>query len=387
MFMDRVVKGFRDIWFIVLCLSGAVFSESPLNFIIRVDDIQCRNTTTVPRSITDFENAVAERGAKVSWAVIPHRLVESQNQDGILKEELIWSANRGHEIVMHGYTHICPLCGSSGHEMYCASNQQVLSHELQQELIRDGLKILSDSLDCRPVSFVPPGHHADGTTYQVLLEEDFQWLSSTGPTKTMIYDSLYNLAPHNEYTWYMSPGEYRTKLNQALADIAGRGESDGYYCLLLHDPFIRKGYEDGLVIDWTAELLDSLIIRYGRRLRFMTLSQASEAFTSPTSVDEEDFERPVAEFELFSNYPNPFNHSTKIRYHLPHRAMVDLSIYNIQGQCIAQLIHERLSAGYHLTTWSAQGISSGVYYMRLSAENEDSETVTHSITRRCILIK
>ncbi len=102
---------FRIILTLILLANLKVLpGQDSIVFIIRVDDVQSRNTTLVPRSINDFQNAVEARGGKVTWAVIPHRLIESQNYNGILSKELRNSINRGHEICMHGYNHICKRC-------------------------------------------------------------------------------------------------------------------------------------------------------------------------------------------------------------------------------------------------------------------------------------
>ena len=68
----------------ILFFAHFVFAQDSLLFVIRVDDIQSRNTTIVPRSIKFFQSAVEKRGGKITWAVIPHRLIETQNQDGVL---------------------------------------------------------------------------------------------------------------------------------------------------------------------------------------------------------------------------------------------------------------------------------------------------------------
>ncbi|HEX7573071.1 MAG TPA: discoidin domain-containing protein, partial [Bacteroidota bacterium] len=71
-------------------------------------------------------------------------------------------------------------------------------------------------------------------------------------------------------------------------------------------------------------------------------------------------------YALLQNYPNPFNPSTTISFALPVRSQVTISIYNLLGQRVAEIINSELETGYHAVRWNA-GAASGVYFCRMEA--------------------
>lgn len=76
---------------------------------------------------------------------------------------------------------------------------------------------------------------------------------------------------------------------------------------------------------------------------------------------------------LSQNYPNPFNPETTIRYDLSSDAIVSLTIYNVMGQVVRQLVDgESLAAGQYQAVWdgrneSGVGVASGMYFYLLHA--------------------
>ena len=80
--------------------------------------------------------------------------------------------------------------------------------------------------------------------------------------------------------------------------------------------------------------------------------------------------RPIVNFKVYDNYPNPFNPITQIRYDLPKEGMVSIIIYDVLGRKIRSLLNERLQAGSKSVHWDAtnssgETVSSGVYYCRI----------------------
>ena len=71
------------------------------------------------------------------------------------------------------------------------------------------------------------------------------------------------------------------------------------------------------------------------------------------------------DFQLNPNYPNPFNPATRISFSMPVKAQVNLSVYNIQGELVANLMNGEISAGSHSVEWNAEGQPSGIYFCRI----------------------
>ena len=72
-------------------------------------------------------------------------------------------------------------------------------------------------------------------------------------------------------------------------------------------------------------------------------------------------------FGLHQNYPNPFNPSTKITFDIAENSNVTISIYEITGKLVSQVLNSDLNAGSYEINFNAAALSSGVYFYTLSA--------------------
>jgi hypothetical protein len=94
-------------------------------------------------------------------------------------------------------------------------------------------------------------------------------------------------------------------------------------------------------------------------------------FTDPTSIDSK-ISQLADNYELFNNYPNPFNPSTVIKFTLPQSSYVKLIVYNSLGEEIKILVNDYLSEGIHEKVFDTSnlpagrhGLSSGIYFYTL----------------------
>lgn len=87
-----------------------------------------------------------------------------------------------------------------------------------------------------------------------------------------------------------------------------------------------------------------------------------------------------ANFSISQNYPNPFNPSTKIKVDLVKSGNVNISVYDVSGKKIEELVNNLYNAGTFEVTFNAVKYSSGVYFYKI-------ETADYSETRKMMLIK
>ena len=74
-------------------------------------------------------------------------------------------------------------------------------------------------------------------------------------------------------------------------------------------------------------------------------------------------------YHLAENYPNPFNPSTTIEFEIPNAGLVSLKVYNTLGQLVRTLVDQHLEVGAYKFHFDASGLSSGVYFYALDAED------------------
>lgn len=96
----------------------------------------------------------------------------------------------------------------------------------------------------------------------------------------------------------------------------------------------------------------------------------SYTFNTATSVGDESV---PLKYALAQNYPNPFNPSTKIAFTIPQKSDVQLSVYNVLGEKVAELLNGVKESGTYEVGFSVANLPSGVYFYTLRA-GQFSET-------------
>jgi len=182
--------------------------------------------------------------------------------------------------------------------------------------------------------------------------------------------------------------------------------SGSWHLVELNEPFIWNG-TDNILFDtaFTAPIIGNQsgqvrIISSPNGYRFVrsTTNQIDEETISfanyrpqirfvykelETSVTD-IIEKPIIS-HLSSNFPNPFNPFTSIRYQVSGVTHVEINVYNVRGQRVRSLLNEQREPGHHTVDWdgtdtNGHPVSSGVYLYRMTVGE-------FNVTRRMLLIK
>ncbi len=108
-------------------------------------------------------------------------------------------------------------------------------------------------------------------------------------------------------------------------------------------------------------------------LYFATVGSGVYKYTNEivSIQDSEEIQYPTS-FSLCENYPNPFNPTTTISFSIPKESNVEISIYNIKGQKVKEIVSDQLASGEHSVVWDGRDengkpVSSGIYFYKLKA--------------------
>lgn len=77
-----------------------------------------------------------------------------------------------------------------------------------------------------------------------------------------------------------------------------------------------------------------------------------------------------AEYTLSSAYPNPFNNTARLNFELPLASKVEISVYDVNGRLVRKMIDGDYNQGGHTVSFNADGLSSGIYFLRASADGK-----------------
>jgi hypothetical protein len=140
--------------------------------------------------------------------------------------------------------------------------------------------------------------------------------------------------------------------------------------------------DEGCGVDDSGWDFDPDSADYGGRLVFEidnscipdNTTQRVNTFWSNTALAVDD-DAPIAQkFEVYGNYPNPFNPSTQIKFATEKNSTVQITIYSILGQEVTELQNGDLAAGTYNISWFGTDhfgnkVPSGVYFYEVRSDN------------------
>ncbi|MCH8523813.1 MAG: T9SS type A sorting domain-containing protein, partial [Balneolales bacterium] len=138
-------------------------------------------------------------------------------------------------------------------------------------------------------------------------------------------------------------------------------------------------YFSGESIDVTATTM-SIQMAPGQFNIYTTEKLPTPDIIRATSAFSNDSEQLPKQVALHSNFPNPFNPTTTIRYDLPATMPVTVRVYDVLGRQIAVLVNGEMPAGSHTVSFEAGRLGSGTYIVRLEAGDMTQ-------TRKMMLVK
>jgi hypothetical protein len=200
---------------------------------------------------------------------------------------------------------------------------------------------------------------------------------------------LYTTALRNPtfYSVRLTNGTYRVILKFAETEYQSAGQrvfgvfAEGDEVIPNLDIFAQAGSNAALEVELTQiEVDDGILDLYFKDISGVPVISGITIEKTTSGGMQGDLQSLPQDFTL-QVYPNPFNLDTNLRIFLPKSAHISLELFDISGQRVKQILKTALPAGEYLTVFSAQGLSTGIYFLQLVTDNH------HAKVDKLILIK
>ncbi len=241
----------------VLGMLFGVTEPKEIAVFIRVDDLFLLNTDIYPQEIDEFLQIAESFDARVVLSTIPARLRQRPNIDGLMSEQIIDYARRGHQIAQHGYDHRCPFTGTTNNEFYTPDIEGYTREERLAKIL-EGKKILESVIGRKVVTYVGPGGD-----HLLMPEEDALALYDRGFINIPSLDldeegnptTIGLRMPAVDHGWGLTADNYQQRMEDCKQRFLEAAETDSEWSLQFHDHFTRAAYEDGIVLQWFEEIM------------------------------------------------------------------------------------------------------------------------------------
>ncbi|MCZ7603842.1 MAG: S8 family peptidase [Melioribacteraceae bacterium] len=143
-----------------------------------------------------------------------------------------------------------------------------------------------------------------------------------------------------------------------------------------HGTTASPKYYEYLDVSPPAEELEYRLKQIDNDGTFEYFRETAKVNASVTSVEDQI----PTQFSLHQNYPNPFNPTTTIKFDLPEKSDISISLFNILGQKVKTITRGIYDAGYHEVNLNVVDLASNIYIYRL-------ESKIYNATKKMILLK
>jgi hypothetical protein len=74
-------------------------------------------------------------------------------------------------------------------------------------------------------------------------------------------------------------------------------------------------------------------------------------------------------YKLYQNVPNPFNGTTTVKFYVPENSEVNIGIYNMLGEYVAEITNDNYVSGEHEVVFNSNDLGQGTYFIRMNTDN------------------
>ena len=232
-----------------------------------------------------------------------------------------------------------------------------------------------------------PGHWGNDAT----VEEVLHTINACGHVE--VYPSLYTLEPNSSYltdAMDVARGGQFTTIPDSYPDEAWYHYDDWtceydcmamdylYWCIVTNMGILSDTQTcNGIANEWEPctqelfEVTDTLMFNLVTNPENKLPQLAPDGNYCPANVEIKKNTNSMF-FPTLSNYPNPFNPITYIKYNLSEDAFVNITIYNVLGKVVNNLVTKKQSAGYKSVQWNATNnagslVGAGIYLYMIQA--------------------
>ncbi len=194
---------------------------------------------------------------------------------------------------------------------------------------------------------------SDLTSKDSLLELTYLDISVTGEKSGLYVGSNYYFLENGKESYFKIP---LAKIRNFLSLIS--------YSLEDFTPYYIDSESKPDYVGIRKETEEEFLSIYSKHF-----SSIGFGFTVHDPSDVNDKNITTNAYKLNQNYPNPFNPTTIISYTLPQNGFVKLSVFNVIGEEIENLVNEHQSAGNYSINFNASNLPSGLYFYKISSNN------------------